>query len=73
VGEDIPIPAVIIAIADTLDAITSDRSYRKAADGNTATEKINRCSGKKYGPMPWIHSSGRVKRTLSPSSRAALF
>lgn len=50
-GEDIPIHARIIAIADTFDAITSDRSYRKAADGKTATEEINRFSGKEYGPM----------------------
>ena len=51
VDEDISIPAVIIPIADIFDAIISDRSYRKAADRKTVTEKINSFSGKKYDPM----------------------
>jgi len=49
-GEDIPIHARIIAIADTFDAITTDRPYRKAADWKTAVEEIRRCSGRDYDP-----------------------
>jgi len=49
-GEDIPVHARIIAIADTFDAITTDRPYRKAADWKTATDEIKRCSGKEYDP-----------------------
>jgi len=50
-GEDIPIHARIIAVADTFDAITTDRPYRKAADWKTAVEEIKRCSGRDYDPV----------------------
>jgi HD-GYP domain-containing protein (c-di-GMP phosphodiesterase class II) len=49
-GADIPIHARIIAIADTFDAITTDRPYRKAADWRSAAEEIKRCSGASYDP-----------------------
>jgi HD-GYP domain-containing protein (c-di-GMP phosphodiesterase class II) len=49
-GENIPIHARIIAIADTFDAITTDRPYRKAADWKTAADEIQRCSGSDYDP-----------------------
>ncbi len=50
-GDEIPVHARIIAIADTFDAITTDRPYRKAADWKTAVDEINRCSGKEYDPL----------------------
>ncbi len=50
-GDQIPVHARIIAIADTFDAITTDRPYRKAADWKTAVEEIKRCSGREYDPM----------------------
>jgi putative nucleotidyltransferase with HDIG domain len=49
-GEDIPVHARIIAIADTFDAITTDRPYRRAADWKTAVDEIKRCSGSEYDP-----------------------
>ncbi len=49
-GESIPIYARIIAIADTFDAITTDRPYRKAADWKSASEEIKRFSGKEFDP-----------------------
>jgi HD-GYP domain-containing protein (c-di-GMP phosphodiesterase class II) len=49
-GEAIPLHARIIAIADTFDAITTDRPYRKAADWRSASEEIRRFSGKEYDP-----------------------
>ncbi len=50
-GDRIPVHARIIAIADTFDAITTDRPYRKAADWKTALEEIRRCSGREYDPV----------------------
>lgn len=50
-GSDIPVHARIIAIADTFDAITTDRPYRRAADWKTAVEEIRRCAGREYDPM----------------------
>ena len=49
-GGEIPIGARIFAIADTLDAITSDRPYRKARSFDAAREEILRCSGTQFDP-----------------------
>jgi len=49
-GSDIPIGARIFAVADALDAITSDRPYRKARDFDVAREEIQRCSGTQFDP-----------------------
>ena len=49
-GEEIPLGARIFAIADTLDAITSDRPYRKGASFEKAREEIARCSCKQFDP-----------------------
>ena len=49
-GEEIPISARIIAIADTYDAMTSSRSYRKALPHEVAKEEIIRCSGTQFDP-----------------------
>ena len=50
VGQQIPIGARIFAVADTLDAITSDRPYRKARSFDTAREEVLRCSGTQFDP-----------------------
>ena len=49
-GGEIPIGARIFAVADTLDAITSDRPYRKARSFDTARQEILRCSGTQFDP-----------------------
>jgi putative nucleotidyltransferase with HDIG domain len=49
-GREIPIGARIFAVADTLDAITSDRPYRKARSFDAAREEILRCSGTQFDP-----------------------
>ena len=49
-GEDIPLGARIFAIADTLDAITSDRPYRAAQTYQAAREEIERWSGRQFDP-----------------------
>jgi putative nucleotidyltransferase with HDIG domain len=50
-GNEIPIGARIFAVADTLDAITSDRPYRKARSFDAAREEILRCSGTQFDPV----------------------
>ncbi len=47
-GDEIPISARIFAVADTLDAITSDRPYRAALPFSAAREVIARESGKLF-------------------------
>jgi putative nucleotidyltransferase with HDIG domain len=49
-GNEIPIGARIFAVADTLDAITSDRPYRKARSFDVARGEILRCSGSQFDP-----------------------
>jgi putative nucleotidyltransferase with HDIG domain len=49
-AEEIPLGARIFAIADTLDAITSDRPYRSGATVQAATAEIARCTGTQFDP-----------------------
>ncbi len=49
-GNEIPIGARIFAVADAMDAITSDRPYRKARSFDEAREEILRCSGSQFDP-----------------------
>lgn len=50
-GEAIPLGARIFAVADTLDAMTSDRPYRKAMTWETARDEIARNSGTQFDPQ----------------------
>ena len=48
--EDIPIGARLIAVADSYDAMTSDRPYRKAYSKEKAIEELRRGTGTQYDP-----------------------
>ena len=50
-GEDIPLGARILAIADSFDTIVSDRSYRKRRTYRDAVLELHRCSGKQFDPQ----------------------
>jgi response regulator RpfG family c-di-GMP phosphodiesterase len=49
-AQRIPLIARIIAVADTYDAMTSDRAYRKALPHEVAINEIRRCSGTQFDP-----------------------
>ena len=49
-GNDVPLIARIIAVADTYDAMTSDRAYRRALPHEVAVGEIERCSGSQFDP-----------------------
>ncbi len=49
-GEAIPLGARIFAIADTFDAMTSDRPYRKKTTVEAARAEVARCSGTQFDP-----------------------
>jgi len=49
-GEEIPLKARIIAVADTYDAMTRERSYRKALDKDEAIKELKKCSGTQFDP-----------------------
>ena len=48
--EEIHIGARIFAVADTLDAMTSDRPYRKGTTFANAVQEIARCGGTQFDP-----------------------
>lgn len=49
-GEQIPLGARIFSVVDTLDAMTSDRPYRKALTFEVACAEIIRCRGTQFDP-----------------------
>lgn len=49
-GNDIPLAARIIAVADVYDALTSTRSYRPAMPADKALEIMREGSGKHFDP-----------------------
>jgi putative nucleotidyltransferase with HDIG domain len=49
-GEEIPLAARVFAVADTLDALTTDRPYRPASDWTQARAEIRRFAGTQFDP-----------------------
>ena len=49
-GEQIPMQARIVAIADTFDAMTTNRPYQKAMELNYVVEKIKSFAGSRFDP-----------------------
>lgn len=49
-GEEIPLGSRILAVADTYDAMTSDRPYRKALSHDVAIAELIKCSGTQFDP-----------------------
>jgi energy-coupling factor transport system substrate-specific component len=49
-GEDVSLEARIIAAADTYDAMSSDRSYRKTLPKEVILEEFKRCKGSQFDP-----------------------
>ena len=64
-GENIPFLARIVSIADTVDAITSQRTYRMARSMEYALDELRRCSGTQFDPFlaeAFIEIYGNCKR-----------
>ncbi|MTI80032.1 MAG: HD-GYP domain-containing protein [Firmicutes bacterium] len=47
-GEQIPIGARVIAVADAFDAMTTNRSYRGSLSVNAAIEELKRCANTQF-------------------------
>lgn len=50
-GQDIPLLGRILCVADSFDAMTSNRTYRKALPLEVALMEIRRCAGTQFDPM----------------------
>ncbi len=49
-GEEIPLLARVLAVADAYDAMTSHRSYRRGVEKGVALAEILRCAGTQFDP-----------------------
>jgi putative nucleotidyltransferase with HDIG domain len=49
-GEEIPLEARVLAVADAFDAMTSDRPYRRALSQQAALAEVERCAGTQFDP-----------------------
>ena len=49
-GQAIPLEARIVAVADTYDAMTSDRAYRRALPHEVTLSELERCCGSQFDP-----------------------
>lgn len=67
-GQDIPLYARIILIADTYDAMTSTRPYRLALDKEVAFAELRNCSGTQFDPTlveVFIHGIRKIENGQS--------
>lgn len=66
-GDEIPLGARIIQVADTWDAMTSDRPYRRRMSTEIATEQILKSAGTQLDSncvnafIDWMKTSGRIR------------
>ena len=49
-GEEVPLPARVLAVADAFDAMTSNRPYRNRMPLPLAFSELVRCSGQQFDP-----------------------
>ena len=49
-GDDIPVEARVLAVADAYDAMTSARPYRRPISAELALEEVERCAGTQFDP-----------------------
>ncbi|MGA2671505.1 MAG: HD domain-containing phosphohydrolase, partial [Dehalococcoidia bacterium] len=64
-GDDIPLAARILAVADAFDAMISDRPYRSAMSLTDIVEEIKRCAGTQFDPIvvaAFLNTVGLTKK-----------
>ncbi len=69
-GEGIPLPARIMAVADTFTAMTSERPYRIEMEGSRALSEINARSGSAFDPVV-VAALERMQERLPSTRRSA--
>jgi HD-GYP domain-containing protein (c-di-GMP phosphodiesterase class II) len=67
-GEDIPLPARVVAVADAFDAMTSDRPYRRGMSATMAFAELQSGAGKQFDPKcveAFFRARSRVETLLT--------
>jgi putative nucleotidyltransferase with HDIG domain len=74
VGSQIPVPARIIMLCDSIDAMLSDRPYRKALTIDKTRSELVRCSGTQFDPeiVQVILSKNTLERAAWLAERPAV-
>jgi HD-GYP domain-containing protein (c-di-GMP phosphodiesterase class II) len=69
-GRDIPLGARIILIADTIDAMTTDRPYRKRLPLDVVMAELQKCKGTQFDPelIDVVVASVAVRRLIGGAS-----
>lgn len=69
-GEGIPLAARIIMIADTMDAMTTDRPYRKALSFERTMEELKKFAGKQFDPklVDLVANSANLRRLFGATA-----
>jgi PAS domain S-box-containing protein len=75
-GDDVPLAAAIVSVADSFDAITNDRPYRAARPAAEAIREVIRGSGAQFNPavvsaLVRLHARGPLPADSEDSSIAA--
>jgi ribonuclease P protein subunit RPR2 len=73
-GEQIPLAARIFALVDAMDAMTTDRPYRRAQSWEAATDEILSQSGKQFDPRvvaAFAQREARMRRISEELAEAA--
>jgi putative nucleotidyltransferase with HDIG domain len=74
VGEEIPLEARIVAVADTFDALTSTRVYRPMRPWREAVEELQRVAGTQLDPdcvvafVAWLTKTGQMDKGSEPQA-----
>jgi len=70
-GDQIPMGARIIMVADTIDAMTTDRPYRRAMSLARAVEELEKYAGRQFDPdlVRLVAKSGSIRRLLGLDRR----
>ena len=61
-GEEIPFESRILFVADSFEAMTSDRAYRKGMAPGEALDELRRCSGTQFDPQVVEAMAGLIER-----------
>ena len=67
-GEDIPLPARVLAVADVYDALTSIRSYKVALSHDAALEIMRKDSGSAFDPAVFAKFEDVMRAGFAPEA-----